>query len=113
MNKQSNLSHRWTHDWSTHSFSSAWLHEGQDNSQDNSEDDQEDIKGWLTLTTPSNCKENSEEYTQTSQQHFKVNVHFYNLQRFNFNSDYFWNLKLSLTFFQFFLKTFLEIFTTL
>jgi hypothetical protein len=113
MNKQSNLSHRWTHDWSTHSFSSAWLHESQYNSQYNSKDDQEDIKGWLTLATPSNCKENSKEYTQTSQQHFKVNVHFYNLQRFNFNSEYFWNLKLSLTFFQFFLKTFLEIFITL
>jgi hypothetical protein len=77
MNKQSKLSHwGWSHNWGSHSFSSAWLHKCQCNSQDNSEDDQEDIEGWLTLATPSNCKENSEEYTQTSQQHFKVNVHF-------------------------------------
>jgi len=74
-----------SYDWSSHSFGGAWLHEGQSDSQYNSEDDQEDIKGWLTLATPTNCEENSEEDTQTSQQHLKVNVHFYNLQRFIFH----------------------------
>jgi hypothetical protein len=77
INKKTSLCHwGWAHDWGSHSCSGAWLHEGQDNSQDNSKDDQENIKDRLTLATPSNCKENSEEYTQTSQQHFKVNVHF-------------------------------------
>jgi hypothetical protein len=76
--ERSDLSHwGWSHDWSSHSFSGAWLHECQYNSQHNGEDDQEDIKGWLTLATPSNCEENSQKYTQTSQQHFKVNIHFY------------------------------------
>jgi hypothetical protein len=65
-----------SYDWSSHSLGSAWLHEGQSNSQYNSKDYQEDIKGWLTLATPSNCEENSEEDTQTSQHHLKVNVHF-------------------------------------
>jgi hypothetical protein len=94
-----------SYDWSSHSFSGAWLHEGQSNSQYNSKDYQEYIKGWLTLATPSNCEEYPEEDTQTSQQHLKVNVHFYNLQRFILNSEYFWNLKLSLTFFEVFLKS--------
>jgi len=88
------LSHwGWSHDWSTHSFGCAWLHEGQSNSQYNRKDYQEYIKGWLTLATPPNCEENSEEDTQTSQQHLKVNVHFYNLQRFIFHSDLFYNLQ--------------------
>jgi hypothetical protein len=65
-----------SYDWSTHSFGCAWLHEGQSNSQYNRKDYQEYIKGWLTLATPTNCEENSEEDTQTSQQHLKVNVHF-------------------------------------
>ena len=82
-----------SHDWSSHSLGGAWLHEGQSNSQYNSEDNQEDIKGWLTLATPSNCEENSEEDTQTSQQHFKVNVHFYILQRFIFNYRIFLELE--------------------
>jgi hypothetical protein len=51
------------------------LHEGQSDSQHNSEDYQKDIEGWLTLTTPTNCEENSEKYTQSSQKSFQVNVH--------------------------------------
>jgi len=94
-----------SYDWGSRSLGGAWLHECQGNSQYNSEDYEEHIEGWLTLATPTNCEENSEEDTQTSQQHLKVNVHFYNLQRFIFNSEYFWNLKLSLTFFEVFLKS--------
>jgi hypothetical protein len=82
-----------SYDWGSHSRGGAWLHEGQSNSQYNCEDYQEYIKGWLTLATPTNCEENSEEDTQTSQQHLKVNVHFYNLQRFIFHSDLFYNLQ--------------------
>jgi hypothetical protein len=51
------------------------LHESQSNRKDNSEDYQENIKGRLTLTTPTNCKENSEENTQSSQKGFKVDIH--------------------------------------
>ena len=54
----------------------AWLHECQSNRKDNCEDNQEYIKRRLTLSTPTNCEENSEEDTQTSQHHLKVNVHF-------------------------------------
>jgi hypothetical protein len=88
--ERSDLSHRgWTnasHNWFADSFSRAWLHEGQDNSNNNCEDDQEDIKGGLTLTTPTNCKENSKEDTQGSQKSFQVNVHLlYSNIILNFN----------------------------
>jgi hypothetical protein len=74
--ERSDLSGWSSYDWGSHSLGGAWLHESQYNSQYNCEDDQEDIKGWLTLATPTNCEENSEKDTQTSQQHLKVNVHF-------------------------------------
>ena len=91
--ERSDLSSWSSYDWSSHSLGGAWLHEGQSDSQYNRKDYQEYIKGWLTLATPTNCEENSEEDTQTSQQHLKVNVHFYNLQRFIFHSDLFYNLQ--------------------
>ena len=79
MSKQSKLGHwGWTnasHNWCGNCLGGTWLHESQSDSQHNSEDYQEDIEGWLTLTTPTDCEEDSEEYTQSSQKSFQVNVH--------------------------------------
>ena len=44
----------------------AWLHECQSDTQYNSKDYEEHIKCGLTLASPTNCKEDSEEDTQGS-----------------------------------------------
>jgi hypothetical protein len=74
--ERSDLSSWSSYDWGSHSLGGAWLHEGQSDSQYNRKDYQEYIKDWLTLATPTNCEKDTQKDTQTSQQHFKVNVHF-------------------------------------
>ena len=91
--------------WRRNSRCRAWLHESQSNSQYNRKDYEEHIEGRLTLATPTNCKEDSQEHTQTSQQHLKVDVHFIVHRDFIFITDYFGNLKLNSTFFRIFLKS--------
>jgi hypothetical protein len=85
------------------------LSESQYNSKYNGEENQEDIKRRLTLATPSNCKENSQEDTQTSQQHFQVDVHFLLSTEIKIYSETIYELEVKFNFVSvFFKKLFLE-----
>ena len=59
-----------------HSRRRPWLHKRQSNCKHNCEDNQEYIKRRLTLSTPTNGEENSQEHTQTTEEYFQVDIHF-------------------------------------